>query len=191
MGNSVYFRFFEEKDSETVYKWMNGTGHFILGLESNHKVCREEALQWVQERMFDNRNHLTWAVCQVETHTLIGYASIKDIHYINRSAAIDCIVIDAEISNIESCLILIMQFLLDYVFERLNLNRVSIRFNEEQLLIDKLITSFSFKKEGTLRNSLFKKGCYYDEIVASLLAPEYFDCKLKGVYNTVRVDSKD
>ena len=51
MGNTVFFRAFEEEDAELIYKWMNDQELKKLSLGLNRNMCKEEALDWVKSRM--------------------------------------------------------------------------------------------------------------------------------------------
>ena len=93
MKKTVYFRAFEEEDAKLIYKWMNDDELKKLSVGVNRRMCCEEALDWVKSRMRDSRNHVYWAICSKETDEMIGYASLVDIHYINRSAETGAIMI--------------------------------------------------------------------------------------------------
>ena len=86
MEKSVYFRAFEEEDAELIYKWMNDDELKKLSVGVNRRLCHDEALDWVKARMRDDRNNVWWAICAKDTNRLIGYMSLNNIHYINRSA---------------------------------------------------------------------------------------------------------
>ena len=86
MEKTVYFRAFEEEDAELIYKWMNDDELKKMSVGVNRRMCRGEALEWVKARMFDNRYQVYWAICSKENDKMIGYASLVNIHYINRSA---------------------------------------------------------------------------------------------------------
>jgi len=52
----------------------------------------------------------------------------------------------------------------------------SITHKSQQVIISKeIIYNNGFKKEGVLRDSLFKNNKYYDLIVYSILKRDYFD----------------
>ena len=182
MERTVYFRAFEPEDAELIYKWMNDDELKKMSIGVNRRMCREEAEDWVKARMRDNRSQIFWAICAKDTNQMIGYMSLSDIHYVNRSANFSGIVIgDSRYQDgfawLESYL-----FVYEYVFERLGLNRV---YGES--IIDHKMTSTMRKLmmstvEGVLRQAVYKNGQFYDVVVASVLKDEYFKRKAEGEY---------
>ena len=187
MEKTVYFRAFEEEDAELIYKWMNDDELKRLSVGVNRRMCRAEALEWVKARMFDNRYQVYWAICSIKENKLIGYAFITNIHYINKTAEFGGIIIgDPDYHNglawIETYI-----FVLDYVFDRLNLNRFSDTAITEHLSSNKIAEVFFFQNEGVLREAVFKNGRYYNLSLMSLLSKEYHSHKLEGDYEIRKI----
>ena len=182
MEKTVYFRAFEEEDAELIYKWMNDDELKRLSVGVNRRMCREEALDWVKARMRDKRDQVWWAICAKDTDKMIGYMSLSDIHYINRSADFSGIMIgDKDYQDgfawIESYL-----FVYDYAFERLGMNRVygdAIIDHATSQMMRKLMYTTT---EGIKRQAIYKNGRFYDVSVSSLLRSEYFEHKNNGDY---------
>lgn len=181
-GSSVYFRAFEEEDSELIYQWMNDDELKKMSVGLNRRMCRDEAFEWVKARMRHHDYSVFWAICAKDTNKMIGYTCLTNIHYINRSAVFGGLVIgDKEYQDgmawIESYL-----FVYEYGFERLNLNRI-----EGTILIGHKASStlgnvmFS-EKEGVLRQAAYKNGKFYDVVIGALLRDDYFMHKEKGEY---------
>ena len=182
MEKTVYFRTFEEEDSELIYQWMNDDDLKKLSVGLNRRMSREEALSWVKRRMEHDQYNYWWAICAKDTNTMIGYLSLNNIHYINRSAEFGGLVIgDKEHHDgfawIESYL-----FVYEYAFERLGLNRVygTCLIDHKQTRAMGLVM-FS-KREGVLRQAVYKNGQYRDLSIGSLLSCEYFEHKNHGDY---------
>jgi len=182
MERTVYFRAFEEDDSELIYQWKNDDEIQKMTVGLNRRMCREEALDMVRAIMRHRDDRVYWAICAKDTNKMIGYASLINIHHINRSAVFGGLIIgDKEYQDgmawIESYL-----FVYEYGFERLNLNRI-----EGTILLGHKASStmgnvmFSVR-EGVLRQAAFKNGKYYDVALGSLLREEYFLHKEKGDY---------
>lgn len=180
--NTVYFRSFEPEDAELIYKWMNDDSLKQYSYGLNKRICREEAVEWVKSRMFQKPYEVWWAICAVDTDVMIGYMSLNDIHFINRSADFGGIVIADNNYRDGTAWIESYLFLLEYGFERLNLNRLS----GGQVAMHPLSTTIGgclfFQREGILRQAIYKNGVYHDVIMGSLLASEYYAHKEKGDY---------
>ena len=113
---------------------------------------------------------------------MIGYTSIVDIHYINRVAFGSGILIgDSDYRDglawLETCV-----FKLEYVFERLNLNRYEGAAITEHPLSVPLAEVLFYITEGIKRQAVYKNGRYYDEAFFAILREDYFMHKNKGDY---------
>lgn len=182
MEKTVYFRAFEEEDTELIYKWMNDDELKKLSVGVNHRMCHNDVLTWVRARMSDSRSQVFWAICAKDTNEMIGYMSLNNIHYVNRSAEFGGLVIGNRnyqdgIAWIESYL-----FLYEYAFERLGMNRVYGTH-----LVDHSTTSFMgavffTQQEGILRQAYYKNGKFYDASIGALLSKDYFAHKENGDY---------
>ena len=187
MNNTVYFRAFEPEDAELIYKWMNDDELKKLSVGLNKRMSREECQHWIDARREPSQFQYYWAICSVKENRMIGYAFITNIHYINRSAEFGGIVIgDSEYHNglawIESYL-----FVLDFVFDRLNMNRFSDTAITEHLSSNKIADVFYFQKEGVLREAVYKNGRYYNLSMMSLLNNDYQEHKADGDYELKRI----
>lgn len=187
MEKTVYFRAFEETDSELIYKWMNDDYLKKLSTGLNRRMCKEEALDWVKARMRHNDYRVFWAICAKDSNKMIGYASLTDIHYINRSANFSGVVIGDNDYRDGLAWIETYLFIYEYVFERLNLNRLygcAIDEHESTLLIRSVMFH---TKEGVMREAAYKNGRYYDVSLSSILRDEYFKHKNVGDYEMSEV----
>jgi len=183
MEKTVYFRAFEEEDAELIYKWMNDDELKKMSIGVNRRMCRDEVTDWVKARMRDSRSQIFWAICSICDKRLIGYICLTDIHYINRSACLGGMIIDKEYQDgfawIEA-----HQFVFEYVFERLGLNRIygeSLVGHKQSNLMESVMF---FTKEGIKREAYFKNGKFYDSSCVGLLQKEYFEHKNAGDYET-------
>lgn len=182
MGKTVYFRAFEPDDSNLIYEWTNDDSLKKLSVGLNKRVCKEEALEWVKNRMSQQNYQIWWAICARDTDKMIGYTYLCDIHFINRSANLGGMIIaDADYRDgtawIETYI-----FVMEYAFERLNLNRLYGSYLSEHPMTGIMSDCTFFKTEGVLREAIFKNGEYHDEIINSLLSSEYFLHKQNGDY---------
>lgn len=180
MEKTVYFRAFEEEDAPTLYQWMNDDELKHLSVGLNRRVCREEVEEWIKSRKRHNPYQAWFAICSMDSNILIGYMSLTDIHYINSSANFSGIIIgdpnyrDGQ-AYIESYL-----FMFEYAFERLNLNRLyGSAISDHKLSVTMAEIMFQ-KKEGILRQAIYKNGKFHDEIICAILKDEYLKHKKNG-----------
>lgn len=171
--STVYFRTFEENDSEIIYQWMNDDKLKELSVGLNRRMSHEECREWVNARIKHSPYSVWWAICGVKDNKLIGYASISQIHYINSSADFSGIVIGDKDYQDGFAWIETYLFILEYVFDRLNLHRLYGNCLKEHRATRAIHDALFFKEEGIMRDAIFKNGEYHDEIISSLLDYEY------------------
>lgn len=187
MEKTVYFRAFEDEDADLIYQWMNDDELKKLSVGVNHRMCHEEALDWVRSRMKDSRNQVYWAICSSDTKQMIGYASLVNIHYINRAAETGAIMIANPVYNDGMAWIETILFMFEYAFERLNLHRVfghSLVGHKMSNMIEPLMF---MQNEGILRDAAYKNGRYYDISCAAILRNEYFEHKEAGDFEMLSI----
>lgn len=66
-----------------------------------------------------------------------------------------------------------MKILIRFIFDQMNINKIKLKvfsFNERGI---KSYEKCGFKKEGILRQEIFRNGKYYDDILMGLLRNEY------------------
>ena len=183
MDRTIYFRSFEEKDADLIYEWMNDDNLKKYSVGLNRRLCKEEALDWVKARMKHDLYQVWWAICSKDNDTLIGYTYISNIHYINSSANFGGLIIGDPNYRDGTAWIESYMFVLEYAFERLNLNRLYGTYIEEHPATGTMQGATFFKREGLLRQAIFKNGKYHDEVMTSLLASEYYEHLNAGDYS--------
>lgn len=183
MEKTVFFRTFEEEDIDAIYHWKNDDELNKLSVGLNRKICRDDVAKWVRSKMPHNPYEVYWAICaNDETKKIIGYAQLTEIHFINSSANFSGIIIGNKNYQDGFAWLETYLFIMEYAFERLGLNRLygsSIIGHKESNGIGKYLF---WKKEGTLRQAVFKNGKFYDLLLGSILKEEYFVHKNNGDY---------
>lgn len=182
MDKTVFFRAFEEEDAELIYKWKNDDDLKKLSTGLNRRMCKEEALEWVRARMRHNDYRVFWAICAKATGKMIGYACLTDIHYINSSANLSGIMIGDKNYQDGLAWIETYLFIYEYVFERLNLNRIYGHAIDEHKMTLAMREAMFSVREGVMRQAAFKNGKFYDVSISSILREEYFAHKANGDY---------
>lgn len=180
MEKTVYFRAFEEEDVPSLYQWMNDDELKQLSVGLNKRVCREEVEEWIKARKFHNPYQAWFAICALESKEMIGYMCLTDIHYVNSSAYFSGILIGNPNYRDGRAYVESYLFMLEYAFERLNLNRLYGTALADHKLSVTMAEVMYQKTEGVLRQSIFKNGKYHDEVICAILKDEYFEHKENG-----------
>jgi ribosomal-protein-alanine N-acetyltransferase len=67
-----------------------------------------------------------------------------------------------------------LNFIIDYGFKNMELNRIEAFIGPNNIASLKLISKYNFTREGQLRQHYMKEGKLEDSIVFSLLREDYF-----------------
>ena len=190
MKPTVYFRTFEEEDLDLIYKWMNDDELKKLSIGLNRRMSREECLNWIQARKNHNQYNYFWAICSLKTNAMIGYCSLNDVHYINRTAFMGGMIIGDQESANSFALFETMLFQLDFAFNSLNMHRVYESYMADHETSRLIASAFMYKLDGIFREHLFKNGIYHDEVFCSLLEDEYRAYKAQGLYEIKAISKR-
>lgn len=185
---SIFVRAFEPEDVLQINKWRNDPKiqHMTGGIV--RKVSSEMEKEWVNQKMMNNYHETYWAIClNDESKQMIGYTSINNIDYINRSAFSGGTVIGEKGLRDGYTLFETMLIKLDFVFGTLNLNRLDSRCLPKHRIASKQLQAFKFFQEGQLRQAVYKNGKYHDLLSFSILRDEYYLYLENGDYDLTKI----
>lgn len=164
---------FEEKHIEIYYSWRNDPE---VAANDQAGFLRpmgfEEVKEWSQ-RMIDGPTFIAY-----DGEEPLGTCAFMNLDQRNRHAEL-AIVIGNKSYWSKGYGTKIMEQLLDWGFEGLNLNRLYLHvfsFNKRAI---GLYEKMGFKHEGTLREMIYRDGAYHDLLAYGLLKDEYYKNKLK------------
>ncbi len=190
MEKTVFFRTFEEEDQDLIYKWMNDDELKALSIGLNRRMSREECFNWIKNRKDHNQYNYFWAICSVKTGKMIGYASLNDVHFINRTAFMGGIIIGEKDSSNSFALFETLLFQLDFAFNQLNMHRVYESYMADHETSRLIAQGFMYKLDGIFRDHIFKNGKYHDEVFCSLLENEYRSYNESGMYEMKQITKR-
>ena len=170
---NVFLRAFEPDDLQLINKWHNDDDINSLTCGSRYFVSSIYDKKWLEDKMLNNSKNVYCAICEKETGNMVGYVSLNDIDYRNSKAAWGGIIIGNEQNRNKGYASNATFLILQYAFEELGLNKVTgywLESHKASLLIGQM---FGFKKEGMLRQEVFKNGVFNDVVVMSMLKEEY------------------
>lgn len=168
----IKLRALTKEDAKTSWAWRNNvdmqyyySGHpFFINIE------KEEA--WISKVSTSDMPLSAFGIEETENSTLIGMVFLKDINLIHRNAEFAIFIGDDKVKG-KGYATQATNKALDFAFNKLNLNRVFLKVQEDNANAIKLYTKCNFKKEGVLRKSVYKNGNYLDELVFSILQSEF------------------
>jgi len=170
----------EESDIEMYHSWRNDLDVMKTTSPSLDVYSVDETKSFVENVILNSTTSKSYIIEERESNTAIGVTSLINIDTKNRNA--ECIIDIGEKDywgkgyGSES-----LKILLEYAFKELNLHRVSLRvfsFNERAIHI---YNKLGFKKEGVMRESIYRKGKWHDIITMGILKREYTSNNIKEV----------
>lgn len=175
-GEKIYLSPISKEDiSDEYVSWLNDDE---VCSENSHAVypnTYEATLAYV-ESAGKNKSEVVFAIKWKKNNEHIGNVSIQKIDPVNRSAEIAILIGNKKYWN-KGIGSEAYKLVIEYGFKTLNLNRLS----SGQTLTNKGMINVceknGMKKEGVLREVLYKNGKYSDAVVYSILAKEFFKKK--------------
>ena len=187
MGKTVFFRSLEDDDLDLIYQWMNDDDLKKLSVGLNKRLSKDECRNWIATHKNNSNYQYYWAICSVKDSILIGYAYITNIHFVNRTSEFGGIIIGNPDYHNGVAWIETYLFVLDFVFNRLNINRFTDTAITEHIQSNKIAEVLYFQKEGVLREAVYKNGRYYDLSLMSLLSKDYHAHLEAGDYDFKKI----
>jgi len=169
-GNA-YVRGLEKSDLPSLASWINDHDVTRL-LFTGHRPALTERLveQWEQE--WRSQSDFVFAVCMKEDDRFVGTTGLYNVNGIMRTAEFRIFLGDKTIwgRGVGTSATRMMVF---YGFEKLNLNRVWLGVNAENVGGVKAYERARFVREGVLRQEQYRNFRYYDVVRMSMLRSEY------------------
>jgi RimJ/RimL family protein N-acetyltransferase len=171
-GKLVRLREYRKEDISLKINYINDSE--VLGyLESGipYPVTLNEELKWF-ESISAFRDSYRFAIETIEDNIYIGDCGINSIDWKNSIASV-VIFIGSKDYWGKGYGTEAMQTLLTFIFNQININKVRLNvysFNERAI---KSYEKCGFKREGVLRQEIFRNGRYYDIISLGILRDEY------------------
>lgn len=120
---------------------------------------------------FAKRTELPWVIEDKEKGEIIGKFSLHKLSMWHKKAELGVII--REEYQQKGVVTEVLEEILHYAFDTLELNRVVGDIFAENEGSEKLLKKYGFKEEGTMRQTDFDGKRYHDTVVFSLLKSEY------------------
>lgn len=173
MQQRVYLRAFELDDYKTTIEWRNNPA--VTDQLGGGKLFVSEAREkkWIEDTIFHSAD-IKLAVCLTDNNLHIGNVYLTDINYINRTAESHIMIGNQAYWGQGLGREALLQ-ILHYGFEERGLNRVYAHINADNTASLRLHEKCGYKKEGVLRQAIFKNGQFKDVVVMSILKEELIE----------------
>lgn len=171
-GQKLYLRGLEKADlAGNMFQWHNDaevTRYMISGAMPNTPAVLEAEY----EQLTASPNDVVLAMVDQATDAHIGNIGLYNIRWLVRAAELRIIIGEKAYWG-QGCGLEAIRLMLDYAFQRLNLNKVFLGVNAAHQPALACYQHAGFVWEGVLRQEIFRDGVYYDAVRMSILRGEY------------------
>jgi RimJ/RimL family protein N-acetyltransferase len=191
MKRSIKFRAFKEDDCILTHRWRQDeelqrlTGHYF------RFISLEMERAWIRKVMLDNTDNIYLAIClNDESEQMIGYTSLNNINYHDRTAITGGLVFGEK--NYRDGLMLIDYYLMiyDYGFNQLNMNRLYGYCLESHKTTIRMAVMMGHEIEGISRQGIFKNGEYQNLVNLSILKEDYLRIMNSGGFTLKEITKR-
>jgi UDP-4-amino-4,6-dideoxy-N-acetyl-beta-L-altrosamine N-acetyltransferase len=167
-GEKTRLRRIERQDIPTFVRWFSDpeVREFLM---VNRPISTAEEEKWFERKLQEGSD-----IFAIETvdGTHIGNIELMDMDTRHRHAELG-IVIGEKAYWGQGYGSDAIRTLLRFAFEEMNLHRVSLRVYEDNARGIHAYEKCGFRIEGRLREAIYRKGRYYDELIMGVLRCEF------------------
>ena len=171
MARTIKLRALRREDAEITWQWRNLPD--IRRLYAGHPffINPEKEKAWYDKILVSDFPNVSMGVEIEETGELIALFFLLHVNHINRSAELAFLF--EPNSRKASDIIVAILLTLEFGYYDLNLNRIYGKLIEEHSMLIKLYERYGGKREGLMRQSIYKDGKYLNEVMMSILREDY------------------
>jgi RimJ/RimL family protein N-acetyltransferase len=172
MNERVYLRALEIEDYKLISKWRNDpkVTRYLCG--NVFFVSSEREKKSIENKILDDSRNLYLGVCLIEDDNLIGYVQINNIDLRNQKAEWGGTLIGETEFLGKGYGEEASRLLLNFLFDQYPINKCYGYCLSEHPVTAALFEKLGFKKDGVLRQEVFKNGKFKDILLYSILRDE-------------------
>ncbi len=167
---TVYLRAIKDEDMESIY--CSCQDEETLYMTGTRTPVTLDSIRESHQRFSQDPSRHDFAICATASQEIIGDLAIQDIDPDNHKAGFRIALHSRETWN-KGYGTKATQLALAFAFEELELNRLELEVYSHNVRGIKAYEKAGFKKEGTLRQSLYLNNAYSDEILMAMLREDY------------------
>jgi len=169
IGEKVILTPLEEEDAEFI-RMMENDPEVRYSLFLFKPLTKMEADKKVHD-MITSPNTLMFMIIDMETDQIVGQTGLVRIDFVSRAAVFYIAILDKACRS-KGLGTETTRLMVDYAFNTLNLNRIQLHVNTENLPAVHIYEKVGFKIEGTLRQAMYHGGKYCDFYVMGMIEGE-------------------
>ena len=169
-GRFVYLRAIKDEDMESIHR--SCQDEEFLYMTGTRKSFTLDEITDKYKQFSDDPSRYDFAICLLGNHQLIGDLAILEIDLDNKKAGFRISLHSRNTVN-KGYGTEATQLAQKFTFEELKLNRLELEVFSHNIRGIKAYEKAGFKKEGTLRQSLYMNDKYADEVLMGMLQEDY------------------
>jgi diamine N-acetyltransferase len=171
-GELIRLRAIEYNDLPLLIKWRNDPSIYVNFFEYEPLSLVMEEI-WF-DKFLERTDEKYWIAETRQDDLPIGTIALIDIDLRNRKAEIGRVLVASPDDKNKGYGFEMLDLLLKYSFEHLNLNRLYLEVFAENHIAIEFYQKAGFIKEGCKRQHIFTRARYRDVLLFSILSEEYF-----------------
>lgn len=172
IGEKVRLREYKKADIACAQKYINDSEvKNLLHPGIPYLYTFEDEEKWFNT-LSATKDVYSFAIETIEDNKYIGGCGINNINWKNSVSEVGIFIGDKDYWG-KGYGTDAMKILIKFIFNQMNINKIKLKvfsFNERAI---KSYEKCGFKKEGILRQEIFRNGKYHDEIIMGILKSEY------------------
>jgi RimJ/RimL family protein N-acetyltransferase len=169
-GNGIYLRPIERSDvGQNYLNWINDSA-VTRGMASGYFPTSLAQLEAYVNSVLTDEHTLFFALCLEENNRHIGNVKVDRIDWIAGTCELG-IIIGEEDARGRGYGKEAMKVLIQYIFQDLNLRKISLAVFENNTAAKHLYESLGFIEEGRFVKHVFKEGKLWDKFYLALFNP--------------------
>jgi len=169
-GKKIILKPIQVKQAGRFLEWFGDDEVIRFLLVDGKKLNLKKEIAAIK-RLKYSPSHYTWSI-YTKNKIHIGSTGLSGVDKNNQRATWGIVIGDKKYWN-QGFGTDVLKTVMKFFFTRLKFNRLELKVFPENLAGRKVYKRCGFKKEGLLRQAVYKRGKYYDEIVMSVLKNEY------------------
>jgi len=168
----IYLRALEIDDYIQINQWRNDPDTIKYLAGNVFFVSSEREKKSIENKIFDDSKHIYLGICDIKINKLIGYTNINNIDLRNQKAEWGGTLIGNKDYIGKGYGIEASSIMLRFLFNQYPIHKCYAYCLEEHPATSKLFELLGFKKDGLLRDEVFKNGEFKNMLLYSILREE-------------------
>jgi len=169
VGERIYLSPVNPEDNEKYVEWLNDL-KLSLNLTMAPKIISLEKEKEILENM--SKEGYNFAIVEKNEDKLIGNCGLMDVEFVHGTAELGIFIGEKDYWN-KGYGTEVINLLLDYAFNILNLNNIMLKVHSFNKRAVKCYKKCGFKEIGRRRNAFIVGEDKYDDIFMDILAEEF------------------